>query len=270
MPSVFHLDVRSLTSSRFCEAVTTYATTTAGDGQDAIVYSNPSVPFVLSPAYPWVGVGKTTDGLSDLSSLMQFDLTGSGLTSAQIGSATLTVFTHTAAEFHPNLQNPDATHVVNVGISPITSSWDRDTAKWTFKPTHGSQVTDFDVNALNSFFTVDVTSLVKDWLDSPSTNFGVWLEATNVIGSGPNGDASPFWAVAFNSGYLASPPFGPGGSNVDGPLLTINTVPEPGTIVLALCAVPAVALAGMRRAQTGESDKQRSRLNPLPCRRRPA
>ncbi|MGD9722550.1 MAG: DNRLRE domain-containing protein [Pirellulales bacterium] len=225
------------------EAATFSVETNQGSGQDGMIYSSPTVPFPLSTAYPVIATG-ATGGAHDVAALIQFDLSTVTATAADITSATLRVFSATSKSVNATNLDPDVAHPIEIAISPITSAWNRASVTWATQPTHGAVETTFSVDALGQFYTIDITDIVKDWKASPTPtpNFGLWLNPTTIMGSGPNQDQSPFYAVAFNSGFLASPPFGPGGPNVNGPLLTVNAVPEPSTLLLALAG--AVAFVG--------------------------
>ena len=72
---------------------------------------------------------------------------------------------------------------------------------------------------------------MKDWLDNTVTNNGLVLEGDAPVGSSPN------WVYAVFSSSA--------GNNV--PALVITPVPEPSTVILALCALPGLAWVAMRR-----------------------
>ncbi len=209
-----------------------------------MVYANVSVPFPLSTFYSVIAVG-ATGGPHDTASLVQFDLSSVGATSAEVTSASMRLYSTSSQAVNATNLDPDVSHPIEVSVSPITSTWDRSTVTWATQPTHGALEATFHVDALGQYFNVDITDLVKGWLDTPAANFGVWLEATTVMGSGPGEDQSPFYAVAFNGGFM--PSSAGGGPNENGPLLTINAVPEPSTIILALIAAPVLVGAGVRR-----------------------
>jgi hypothetical protein len=214
-----------------------------------MIYAGPTVPFPLSTAYPVIALGKTTGGAHDTVSLAQFDLSGVTATAAEVTSATLRVFSTTSTVVNATNLDPDGGHAIEIAVSAITGTWNRANVTWSnfgVGSPHTVVVNTFEVDALGQFFTVDVTDIVKDWLDGSLTNNGLWLEATTVMGSGPSGTESPYYAVAFNSGFLPLPPFGPGGPNTNGPVLTINAVPEPATVALAVVALPALTWALMR------------------------
>ena len=228
-----------------CSAVTVNVPTNQGTGQDGMIYANPGVPFPLSSFYSIIAVG-ATGGPHDTVALTMFDLSTVGLTSAQVSSATLTVYSASSKAVNATNLDPDANNPVTVDISAVTSAWNRASMTWATQPTHGPVETSFSVNALSQPFVVDITTLVKGWLDSPASNFGLWLSGHSIQGSGPNQDVSPFYAVAFNSGFQANT----GQPNANGPLLTINAVPEPATWLLMACAVPALAWARRRNLRS--------------------
>ncbi len=234
-------------ASSTSDAATYTILTNQGSGQDGLAYAGiPSAAF--STAFSVVSVGKTTGGANDSVGLFQFDLsTIPAILATDVSTATLRVFSTTSKVVNASNLDPDASHAIEIGVSPTTSSWNRGTLSWNTQPTHGAQATTFDVDGLGSYFTVDVTGLVQAWLNGSQINFGLWLEATTVMGSGPNSDASPYYAIAFNSGFQTAA--NGGGANTNAPELVINTVPEPATVLLALAAAPALVWAGIRRAR---------------------
>jgi hypothetical protein len=235
-----------LLGSGLCRADVIDILSNEGSGQDGLAYAGiPAAAF--STAFSVVAVGKTTGAAHDTVSLIQFDLSGVTATSDQVTSATLTLFAVSSKVVNATNLDPDAAHPIEIAVSPVSGAWNRNSLSWLTKPAHGAVETTFQVDAINDFFTVDVTDLVKAWIDTPASNFGLWLEATTVMGSGPNGDASPFYAVAFNSGFETAA--NGGGPNENAPQLTIAAVPEPASGLLVLVAAPALAWARARSAR---------------------
>jgi hypothetical protein len=229
--------------STFCLGAPIEIQSNDGTGQDGMVYAGVA-KAPISSTFSVVAVSKTPTGAFDTISFAKFDLSTVGLTSAQVDSATLSVFTNTSTLVHSSNLDPDAAHPLEVAVARVTSSWDRNSLTFSNAPTFGATEGLFDVDAVGEWFSLDITDMVKDWLDTPSSNFGVRLSATTVMGSGPNGDQSPFYAAAFDSGFISA---GDGGGlSETGPLLTINPVPEPTAMVLALCGVPALAWGAAR------------------------
>jgi len=174
-------------------------------------------------------VGATTTG-HDTKSILEFDLTGVGITSAQVAAATLNLFVGdtTATGFGVN---PSGGSPITVNLSALTGSWVETTVAWNTIPAVGAQHDSLAINAINQTVSFNVTQLVKDWLDNPLANNGLILQAASAVGSSPN------WVYAtFNSSA---------GANV--PALVITPVPEPSTVVLAMWALPGLAWAAMRR-----------------------
>jgi len=173
--------------------------------------------------------GATTTG-HDTKSILEFDLTGVGVTSAQVASATLNLFVidtvATGFGISPSPGSP-----ITVNLSALTGSWDESTVAWGTIPASGAEYDSLVISGINQTVSFDVTQLVKDWLDTTVTNNGLVLEGDAPVGSSPN------WVYAvFGSSA---------GANV--PALIITPVPEPSTVVLALCALPALAWAAIRR-----------------------
>ena len=102
--------------------------------------------------------------------LLRFDLTAvpAGTTSAQVGRATLRVYV--------NRVNVPGT----LTVSPVTAAWNEAAVTAQTLPPLASAI---DVEAATDegmFVVFDVTALVKTWVDTPATNFGVALTATSA------------------------------------------------------------------------------------------
>lgn len=231
--------------SSLAPAAVVNITTTTGTSQDGMIYSNPGVPFPLSTFYPIIALG-ATGGPHDTVSLVQFDLSSVKATPGQVSKAELTLFTASSKAVNGTNLDPDALHPLTVDVSPITSTWNRNTVTWGTAPTHGSVATSFVTDGIGEFVTVDITSIVQGWLTNPASNRGLWLSGHSIQGSGPSNDASPFYAVAFNAGYVPGVGQNPPTFNVNPPTLAV-TVPEPSTVVLGLLAVPCLAWACRRQ-----------------------
>jgi hypothetical protein len=183
-----------------------------------------SPPFgALLPA------GLTTTG-HDTKSILEFDLTGIGLTGAQVASAALNLFVVDTATTGFGL-SPSPGSPITVNLSALTGSWDETTVAWATIPASGAEYDSLAINGINQTVSFDVTQLVKDWLDGALTNNGLVLEGAAPVGSSPN------WVYAVFSSSA--------GNHV--PALVTTPVPEPSAAVLALCGVPALAWVGWRR-----------------------
>jgi hypothetical protein len=116
------------------------------------------------------GSGTTLSISSTISTLMSFSLSSylpSGTTASQVLSARLIVF-------------PD--HLTTAGevyLYPVTGSWSEGTVTYTNKPAIASSaLTSVDFGSNNSFHDFTITSLVKTWITTPSSNYGIELRAS--------------------------------------------------------------------------------------------
>ena len=172
-----------------------------------------------------VGHGSTT--------LIQFDLSSlpAGTTASQIGKATVRFFVSGISG-----QSQGA-----VQVQPVTSAWSESTVTYATIPSLGSSVASFTPVTVNQFVDVDITSLVKGWVTTPSSNHGLALtsatailtldskEATNtshpalidvtVASQGATGPAGP-----------QGPPGTPGTPGPIGPQGNIGPAGTPGSI----------------------------------------
>lgn len=98
--------------------------------------------------------------------LLNFDLSTlpTGITSADIAKATLVFFVKTVPT-GGQLQ-----------VSPLTSAW-TENATTSTAPTAGLPLAiSAPISKGNTYFAVDVTNLVLNWVDVPATNYGLALE----------------------------------------------------------------------------------------------
>ncbi len=130
-------------------------------GDASVSTARPSTNFgTLSNLY--VGNGN--------SAFLQFDLSTlpAGTTSAQIARATLTVFV--------NRVNTAG----SVTLAPATSAWSESSVTSTSAPTLGTTAGIFMASAPGQYVTLDVTTLVQNWVTTPATNFGVALTSDSA------------------------------------------------------------------------------------------
>ena len=125
---------------------------------------------------------------------------------ATIDSATLWVYVH----------NPGGAEIY---VHPVTASWEETVVTWN---NFGSS---YDPTAIGSFMAdsegwrdVDVTALVQDWVDDPSSNFGILLRQEGTT-------LSAFWSSEYGTVELRpylEIRYSTGGSE------TIITIQRPG------------------------------------------
>ena len=196
-----------------------------GFGYEFIPAPVSGVPF---EAFLPVGVHPT--GHSTRSAL-KFDLSGVGLTAADVSSATLEMFVGdtTATNFgtNPSPGQPTTVSLFALGAG----AWDEATLTWgTLPAVTGAAYDSLVIDGFNQSVSFDVTALVKDWLDGTVANNGLALFAEAAVGGPP-------WVYAtFSSSETANPP-------------VLSVVPEPGSMALALFAVPALVWYGRRRVR---------------------
>ena len=171
-------------------------------------------------------------------SLVQFDLSSVTLTSLQISSATLTLYS-TGLGISGIASPPPGT----VTISPILDDWkelsgDPGSAPlatyanfFGTTPTlhFGSAVASQTVTGAG-FVSWDITSLVKAWKDSSQPNYGVIIQISSAGGDVGFADVDSSPGVAGSA-----------------PKLTVAAVPEPGSALLA-CAGFGVMFLRRKRA----------------------
>src|SRR5437867_13151289 len=104
---------------------------------------------------------------------IRFDLSTlpPGTTGSEVTRATLMFFV-------------DAVRVPgSLDVRQVTSAWSEETISGTNEPTLGATVASaVPVGAKNEFLLVDVTAMVKDWLDDVAPNDGVALVANGTDG----------------------------------------------------------------------------------------
>ncbi|MDP2901784.1 MAG: DNRLRE domain-containing protein, partial [Methylovulum sp.] len=91
------------------------------------------------------------------------------ITSSDIAKATLVFYVKTVATGG------------QVQVSPVTGVWDENTVTKNTAPVIGLvQATSAPISRSNTYFAVDVTSLVMDWVDFPTNNNGLVLAPVNT------------------------------------------------------------------------------------------
>ena len=98
--------------------------------------------------------------------LLNFDLSTlpAGITSADIAKATLVFFVKTVPT-GGQLQ-----------VSPLTSAWTENATISTSPSTGLPQATSAPISKGNTYFAIDVTNLVLNWIDVPASNNGLALD----------------------------------------------------------------------------------------------
>ncbi|MCE9554242.1 MAG: DNRLRE domain-containing protein [Planctomycetes bacterium] len=208
--------------------------------EDAMIYLGfPTTPMknafggILSNL---VAAGFTGTG-HDSSGVLRYNTAATGLTSSQVVGATLNLFT-LSTEATGFGANPTATETIPLDVFKVGPGfWGENTVSWNGTPANlplssvantGSN----PINAVGAWFTIDVTTLVKDWLDTPAGNNGLRLShlGPRVENDSEVGVAAVFASGGANAAFI----------NIE---FAEVAVPEPSTFALA--AIAAVALGGM-------------------------
>ena len=121
----------------------------------------------VNSAHPAMNYGSLSNLYvnSNGTALLQFDLSAlpAGTTASQIGSATLKLY----------VNRVNTSGLVNV--APVNSAWSESTVTYNSIPALGSTVASFTPATAEQYIVVDITSLVQEWVTTPSSNYGVAL-----------------------------------------------------------------------------------------------
>lgn len=177
----------------------------------------------------YLGASLESSGIHTVHSLVQFDLAGVSVNAGE--GATFSVYARSKAgtPFASVSSDPSAAAPVTVDVYKVTGAWDEATVTWSTEPSvEGTPIGSFVVNALDQYYSVDVTSAVQAWIADPASNFGFELRQRSVVPVSGAPDA----AAVFQSSGAANRP-----------TLEVAIVPEPMT----LAGLGFVTLLGLRR-----------------------
>ena len=171
-------------------------------------------------------------------SLIDFDLSASGATKGtDVLSAKLLLNVIDAKVVGFPVGNATPVFPVPVAASLLTSSWSETTVTFNSllanSPSVGGVVATGNVTGANQLLTLDVTSAVQGWLDSPGSQFGLLIHQTAEV---RDGNSTALGAVFASSGFGSLQP-----------TLQLTLVPEPATCVMAACGLLAAVGGGIRR-----------------------
>jgi hypothetical protein len=156
------------------------------------------------------GASPTLDVSSSSPALLNFNISTvlpAGTTPFQVLEAKLIVF-------------PDkVTTTGTIDVFQVTSAWSEGSVTYATKPTiNATAVTSGSVKAADQFVVLNVTPLVKNWLTSPASNFGMELQGvstTNVTLDSKENSSTSHPAVLQID--LSGPAGAPGAPGAPGP-----------------------------------------------------
>ena len=189
-----------LAASLFVLPLAGVAATASVVGDSYVSPTNPTLNFGNATT---LNIGGGTAGL------IQVDLSNlpPGLVASNIQKANLTIFVNKVFTSG------------GLDIAQVTSPWTEPGVTYNTRPTAGAPLlSNVPVSASDTFVTVDVTSLVQQWVTNPSTNFGVQISAAvaqpSTVLNLDSKEATSTSHAAFVDVTLASigPP-GPPGAN---------------------------------------------------------
>jgi hypothetical protein len=191
-------------------------------------------------------------------SLLQFDLSSLNLSASQVASAQINLYSvsASAAGLSGSEEDPTATNPVTIDATALGASWNQNTVSYTggtlstpdafgntvtyaIPSTVGSVAGQFQVTGTNQWVTIDITNLVQGWLSGATANNGVLLTSDQWYRDASNGNKTV--GATFDSLRASS----------NAPFLSIQTVPEPSSIVLGVTGFTlALGLRFLRRRWT--------------------
>lgn len=153
-------------------------TVTINPTMDAAIYESSPEEQMGSLNYCWTGID---DGNCD--SLILFSL--DDYTYDEFLEATLEVYVYTYWETIPSIN----------WIAKVADDWDEDTVCWENNPGFDDTLIVFFTDIpLDEWCTIDVTPIVKVWLQAGDPNFGFYVSSYED----PSGEDA-FWGVQFYS-----------------------------------------------------------------------
>lgn len=176
-----------------------------------------------------------TTSVHHVKSLIDFDLTGSGATASNLGSAKLILNVIDANVVGFPVGNATPSLPVPVAASLLTSSWDESKVTWNTLPSIGSVVATGSVTGANQVLELDVTSAILGWLTNPSSQFGLILAQTAEVRD-VNNNNKALGAVFASSAFGSLQP-----------TLQLTLVPEPSTVFMAGAGLVGAVVVGLRR-----------------------
>ena len=163
-----------------------------------------------------ISLAVRNDSGHDNRTFIQFDFSGIP-TGQTIDSVTLSLYK----------KGDTGSDVIAVDIYQVTASWTESVLTWNNRPSHAATVlasrnmSGTEANGWKTWSGANLTSMVQDWYDGTTTNYGLTLRAMNT------GDSYvTFWSSDYTTDASLRPK------------LDITYTPEPATMSLLLLGLP--------------------------------
>lgn len=244
----YHKTFAALTVSlaALCLQSVDAATYVLGASQTGMAYS--FLPgWALGPMYPnMIAPANTGTSNHHMAAFLQYDLgslISAGVTSSEITTATARLYLIDNAEAgfgaSPSTANP-----VSVDFRLPGQAWVGSTLTWANQPggsynaattvPPGEVVgTISGITGSGMWVELDITNILKGWLDNPATNFGFRLTETSEVRDVSGNAIFPAIASQTNTDSSIRPQ------------MVVTTVPETSSVLLI--AISTVGMAGFRR-----------------------
>lgn len=163
---------------------------------NAYIYAlNPNLNFGSS-ALLFTGTGSQLS--YKFRTMFKFDLSNLIPSGNTVTSASLELFVY-RKDIPDALLSPQ-----NVTVSNNLSSFSQNTVTWNNAPT--TSVTPYYINVtdadVNNYISIDITNVVIDWINDPSSNFGITLEGVENVTNSVIGYLSSNWSVSTQKPFL--------------------------------------------------------------------
>jgi len=162
-----------------------------------------------------LSAGLTTDG-HDTESFLKFDAPAAGYTAAQVASAKFRIYaTSATAVGFGTMPTPrirfNRPAQGRHGLAESTTTWNSRPASV------GAILASVTYDHVNQWLEFDITNLFKDWLNNPSSNFGLMLREDAPVSVPTDFRVGVFYSSAYSNASLR-------------PLIEVTAVPEPSSI----------------------------------------
>ena len=171
------------------------------DGKDISLYERTDLPLSSGPSLYAIHTGPPGPGLDDFASLVEFDLTELSATATAVASAKLWLYENDVTTF--SFQHVSAEFPNTIEVRPAATTWSEDTVFYSTlpAPATGYSATQI-VDRVATWFSWDVTDVVRDWLGGALQNNGFLITSKFEVRNG-----SIVVGTAFDASEQSNPPY---------------------------------------------------------------